>query len=141
MHMMTSVKKSQIGRTPASERATLFVGQEHGRLFRAMASLERRDITELARLMLDARAQAAGLSPVAPSLPAPQLGEEARARVKEILESDEGNDRLNLSLGSDYIELLAQMAKLERRNKSALVRLMIDERAQAMGLEPAEVVL
>ena len=130
---MASVKKSQIGRTSASERATIFVGQEHGRLFRAIASL--------ARLMLDARAQSAGLSPVAPSLPAPQLGPEARERIKEILRSDEGNDRLSLSLGSDYIELLAQMAKLERRSKSALVRLMIDERAQAMGLEPAEVVL
>lgn len=139
---MAKVKKSQIGRTQASERATLFVGQEHGALFRAMAAIERRDITELARLMIDGQAQENGLTPVAPTLPAPALEEDAIRRFNEILKGAEGgNERLNLSLGADYIGLLAQIKTLERRSGSALMRLMIDKRAIAMGLQPVQVVL
>lgn len=42
----------------------------------------------------------------------------------------------SFSIGVDYKALLDQIAKIERRNKTQIIRDMIDARARTNGLQP-----
>lgn len=49
--------------------------------------------------------------------------------------------KLNVSIGEEYLELVEEMSQRQQRDKTKLIRILLDRAAVEMGLKPINPVL